>query len=278
MPLIYPSLGGLSQPVTISIRKGGGQCVDPPQESYGRIIWERRISTGTGSDGEFNTFIATLQTSPGMRVPVAITAEVCGWNASESYGPSCPIPGYRSLDAGTVRLSAPGSEEIEAVSALVDGKEVYRADLPKGAIKPGLFQVRTTGDEVGAFDSNVEIGSPINITSAFPPGTFINRTKDFIVNWTGGDPDSLVTVKLMNVVQRRVSIQYSFCRARASAGRVVIPSDGIGLGIAPVAQVELLVEVTPDPSKETTLSAPGLTLGGKHTWKYKYRFGGLRMQ
>ncbi|MCW5980627.1 MAG: hypothetical protein KIT09_21285 [Bryobacteraceae bacterium] len=49
-----------------------------------------------------------------------------------------------------------------------------------------------------------------------------------------------------------------------------------------VAHADILIDapppqmdVTPDPSLETAITAPGLSLGGRHTWKYTYRFGGL---
>jgi hypothetical protein len=38
------------------------------------------------------------------------------------------------------------------------------------------------------------------------------------------------------------------------------------------------MEVVPDPSQATALSAPGLSLGGEATWKYTYRFEGATVQ
>jgi hypothetical protein len=51
-----------------------------------------------------------------------------------------------------------------------------------------------------------------------------------------------------------------------------------GFAIPAGPGVEIVVEVTPDPAKEATISAPGLTLGGRHTWKYTYVLGGLTLQ
>ena len=50
-------------------------------------------------------------------------------------------------------------------------------------------------------------------------------------------------------------------------------------GLLPVATgpVEIILEVTPDPSQIVAFSAPGLSLGGQHTWKYTYRFEGVTL-
>jgi hypothetical protein len=41
------------------------------------------------------------------------------------------------------------------------------------------------------------------------------------------------------------------------------------------ADMEIDIEVTPDPSEIVTFSASGLSLGGQHTWSYLYRFLGV---
>ena len=35
---------------------------------------------------------------------------------------------------------------------------------------------------------------------------------------------------------------------------------------------KVVIEVDPDPLESATFSAPGLSLRGRHTWKYIYRF------
>jgi hypothetical protein len=42
--------------------------------------------------------------------------------------------------------------------------------------------------------------------------------------------------------------------------------------------VEIVIEVVPDPSNVPTLSAPGLSLGGRALWKYTYRFEDATVQ
>ena len=40
----------MSQPVTISIRRGGGPCVDPPAASTGVVAWEETITSKSQTD------------------------------------------------------------------------------------------------------------------------------------------------------------------------------------------------------------------------------------
>ena len=48
VPLQISTSDGISQPVTVSIRNGGGACVDPPPAAYGQIVWEMRLPLNYG--------------------------------------------------------------------------------------------------------------------------------------------------------------------------------------------------------------------------------------
>ena len=270
---------GRSQPIPISIRRGGGACIDPPTAGYGQITWERILASGTTAAGVTETFTAAFPASPGKQPPPPTEfREGTGIsNITESFGPSCPLPGYTSLDAGTVTIEGPGFGPVEAAPAVVEGQRVYRAALPNGTIRPGSFTVMASGgSEVGPFQSSLRIGSGINITSSFPPGTVVRLAASggplgLTANWTGGDPDAWVTLKVVS--HQGVCDVYSFIQARASSGTATIGTQGL-----PPGRGEIILEVTPDPAQVPALSAPGLSLGGQHVWKYTYRFGGLTLQ
>jgi uncharacterized protein (TIGR03437 family) len=274
VPFWIETLQGRSQPIPISIRRGGGACIDPATTGYGQLTWERSVTSGTTADGVTETFTAAFPASPGKQPPPATEFRQGGGysNVTEDLGPSCPLPGYTSLDAGRVTIEGPGFGPVEAAPAVVDGQRVYRAVLPNGTVRPGSFTVTASGGtEVGAFQSTLRIGSGINITSSFPPGT-VMRTggPSLTVNWTGGDPDTWVTLKL--VTHRAPYDSYAFIYARTSSGTAT-------LGVTvPTGPAEIILEVTPDPAQVPALSAPGLSLGGQHLWKYTYRFGGLTVE
>ena len=267
---------GRSQPIPISIRMGGGACIDPPTAGYGQITWERTVASGTTPAGETETFTAAFPASPGKQPPPPV--EFRGRSSViDLFGPACPLPGYKNLDAGSVTIEGPGFGPVEAAPAVVDEQRVYRAALPNGSIRPGSFSVTASGGgDVGSFQSRLRIGSGINITSSFPPGTVVRLAASggplgLTANWTGGDPDAWVTLKVVS--HQGVCDVYSFIQARASSGTATIGTQGL-----PPGRGEIILEVTPDPAQVPALSAPGLSLGGQHVWKYTYRFGGLTLQ
>jgi hypothetical protein len=200
-------------------------------------------------------------------------------NVNRYFGPSCPIPGYRNLNAGKITIQGPGFGPLEVVPTPADGQQVYRAVLPNGTIRPGSFSVTAAaGTDVGPFESSVRIGSDIKITSSYPPGTILPSTQPVVVNWTGGDPDTWVTMKLVRHVNKTRDV-YSFAQARTSSGKVtVFPGGGYLPGGPGPADAEIILVVTPDPDQVPAISASGLSLGGRHLWKYTYRFGGLTIQ
>jgi len=188
----------ISRPETISIAQGGGSCVDPPAQGYGDIVWEKTTVTDppvvspssptgiTQTITETDTVTISLQASPGRQAPTPpVYTE--GGNLPGAYtffGSSCPVPGYRSLDAGTVTVSVPGLSALAASPAPLPGQTVlnvgpqgftqtaqvpsgqasgltaYQATLPTGSIQPGSFTAAASGGaDLRAFQSTVQIGS-----------------------------------------------------------------------------------------------------------------------
>jgi uncharacterized protein (TIGR03437 family) len=269
-----------SQPVTIAVRKGGGPCVDPPAADYGQITWEKTvIIEPQSSPRETNTLTVSLQASPGKRISFPRTY---GLPVAEYLGPSCPLPGYRSLDAGTVAIQGPGFGPTPTFlmplrEGQVSNLNIYQAVLPAGAIQPGSFSVNAAGGtDVGAFESTVRIGSEIRITTELAGRVIPNSSPGLLINWTGGDPNTWVTARLVRHLGYADRWSYG-SRVRASEGTIGVPAAsriqggyGIPGGGYPV---ELVIEVTPVESP--SFSASGLSLGGQHLWKYTYRFQGL---
>jgi uncharacterized protein (TIGR03437 family) len=294
----------ISAPVTIGVASGGGVCVDPPTQGYGGILWEKTVTTIVGlttTVTETDTLTVSLQASPGKQVPTPPVFTEGGVlpQAYTYYGPSCPVPGYRSLGAGTVTVQGPGlaatpapvaplqgGTELASLpypangymtpfqSGQVSGLTVYQASLPSGTIQQGSFVVSASGgSDVGAFQSTVQIGSPIQIQTALAD-LDLYAGQAYTITWTGGDSNSWVTVKL--VVHEGPYDYYLWAwEARASDESITItgeePGESYGIG----GPLEMVIEVVPDPSVVPALSAPGLSLGGLHFWKYTYRFEGL---
>jgi uncharacterized protein (TIGR03437 family) len=274
----------VSQPVTLAIHNGGGQCVDPPEAGYGTIVWERDFTPGTGPAlAETETVTVSLQESPGKRAPatpVYMDSNTTGASLPGRqvfFGPSCPIPGYRSLAAGTATVQGPGFGPLTASVAplqqgQVSGLTVYQATLPAGSIQPGTFTVSVNGGaDLGAFQSSIAIGDTIHINTNLTNFVF-PCTQPETIKWSGGDPKSWVTIS--RVFHAVAYDLYTSWQARVSDGYLTLPAlyqPSFKCG-GPPQPADLLIEVDPDPSETVPFTAPGLSLGGLHTWKYTYRF------
>jgi uncharacterized protein (TIGR03437 family) len=296
----------ISQPATISIARGGGPCVDPPQAGFGQIIWEETVTTSaTSMVTESDTVTGSFQASPGSKPPVPPVYTKGGQTpiARIYVGGACPVPGYRSLGAGTLTVKGPGFGPADAPvvplqsyteldspavfngpvtvypTAQVSGLTVYQAVLPGGAINAGSFTVAASGGaDVGAFQSTVQIGSPIKVTTPLA-GSVIQAGAPFTLTWTGGDPNSWVIVTAADPPGGPYMYYANGFVARASDGSLTIDNPtGLPPTFGALGLVDMVVQVIPDPSKVPVFSAPGLSLGGQSLWRYTYIFQGVTLQ
>jgi hypothetical protein len=276
--------GNISQPVTVAIRTGGGPCVDPPEQGYGQITWQKAENiAASGAVTETDSVTVSLQESPGKQAPPPAVFTLYG-APTIFYGPSCRIAGYRSLDAGTITVQSPGAAPATVPAAplqqgQVSGLTVYQAALPVGTIQGGSFTASATGGaDVSAFQSTVPIGAEIHFTTnltSLVVGCY-GATK---ISWTGGDPNAWVTVSTFGLpgVGDDYSSYTTIGQARVSDGYVIAfgnPNPGSAQP-CDYYTTNIAIEVDPDPSEIPALSAAGLSLGGQHTWKYLYYFTAL---
>lgn len=299
----------ISPPVTISIANGGGPCSDPPERGYGEVAWEKTTTTAADySVITAETVTVSLQESPGRQAPTPDTYSEAGTLPGSGtlpgyttyYGPACPIPGYRSLDAGAVTARGPGMTATTAQiaplsggtviqilprggftptsqvqSSQAAGLSVYQAPLPSGTIQPGAFTVAAAGGaDVGAFQSTVQIGSPIQIVTALAARVLDGSGPPLTIQWTGGDANSWVVVKLVGNIGPREIVPWAWT-ARATDGQITIQGSGNFIGFGIGGPVEIVIDVVPDPSQIPPVTATGLSLGGRARWKYSYRFEGV---
>ncbi len=293
----------VSQPVTIAIRHGGGPCVDPPVSGYGQITWQKTVNTSDLSEvSEADTVTISLQAAPGKQAPATPvytdgcppSSNVCDATLPSSltlFGPACAVPGYRSLGAGTVTIRGPGRGPLPVPAVpyqqgQLGGLSAYQATLPAGAIQAGDFTVTASGGtDVGAFQAPVQIGADIQIQTALAGLAVFASCTPLTINWTGGDPNSWVTVGFVfqapSAAGGYQSVDFAY-QTRASNGTVTIPPPvppANACGTTPPTPIEIVIEVDPDPSEITPFSAPGLSLDGQVTWRYIHTFqAGLELE
>jgi len=292
----YSNGGGgaaISQPVTIAIRQGGGQCVDPPSAGYGQIVWQKTVNTTAQNVvSETDTMTALLQASPGQQAPPApvysdgCPGNICGTSLQSSmtlFGPACPVPGYHGLTAGTVTIQGPGLNAAQAPvvpyqQGQLSGLSAYQATLPAGTVQMGNFTVTASGGaEVGPFQAALKIGADIQIQTPLA-GIDAFNCASLTIDWTGGDPKSWVTVSFVQQVPSAYGgyqfVNFAY-QTHTSNGTMTIPppfqtnSPCVPGSGTPVV---ITIEVDPDPSEITTFSASGLSLGGEATWRYIHTF------
>ncbi len=273
VPLAVGGGGGGSQPVTVSIRSGGGQCQDPPTGSGGLITVKRSVVLNDPTVPEADTITAVFSAAPGKQTVSPFPAY---------YLTPCLIPGYSYFGAGAITASGSALAPIVIQPTGALPNVTYNGSLPAASIAPGTFQLSALGSPtVGSFLAPFTIGEGIQVTSVFAKGSQINPIVPLTVNWTGGQPGNVVTVTLIGLAP----LYYTMIKqAPATAGTIVFDFSGPsvifqnfpGIPLQEATNFEIDVQVRPDPAlPPQTFMASGLTLGGQVVWNYLYRFIGL---
>ncbi|MDQ6677028.1 MAG: hypothetical protein M3Z09_07010, partial [Acidobacteriota bacterium] len=212
-----------SQPVTISIHRGGGACVDPPAAADGNILLQRVTTVGTANDGTVETLDATFTQSPGrIATPYKLYQANNGatiFRGLVNQAPTCSIPGYLELSAGALSLKTPSST-IGGITAAPGSS--YHVTLPPGTLQAGAFTLAPdVPGTVGPFQANIAFGQDIQILSPPPAvGSTINLSEFKTLSWTGGDPNSIVNVSLISHYPQNYF--RNSCQALASAGQCTL--------------------------------------------------------
>jgi uncharacterized protein (TIGR03437 family) len=275
---------GRGGPVLISIRSGGGACVDPPIGSEGEVDLTHSTVLNDNTIPESDTITAVFSASPSKKLSLPPVLNVGDYTIqTDARVPDrCQVPGYSTLDAGALTLIGPG-DLTATVEPSTSGTTIsYKGQLSAGAVQPGAFPlVFAGGPDIDAFQSVFNVGSPIQVTSQFPRGTGISPS--LTVNWTGGQSGQTVTVKVRETEFSDTDLAYDYVvigQAPATAGTLTIQGPRAPDGFHPdpflaSSDVEIDVEVGPDPAQPQIVPASGLTLGALLNWKYQYRFVGL---
>jgi len=287
VPLKLRGVTSTTQPVTISIRRGGGPCQDASEARFATLRWHKTVSTGpeptTVSAQE--TFTASFGAAPENQVVPLPDPSPRAWYtySRRPPGPRCSSGAPRTLHAGTLTLEGlPGGPLIVPPSS-TSGEIVYAATLPASSIQGRDVRVSAAGGaDVGAFQAGLSIPAPIQITTPLPPGTLIPYTRPFRVTWTNGTADAVVRVWLNQRIPDGEEGGVE-CAALASDGEATIGLiQEFGTWVLPVLALpannaEVIIRVSPRAGQVRTFSAPGLTRDGRHEWLYEYRFKGLRI-
>ncbi|HUD99949.1 MAG TPA: hypothetical protein VMR62_10275 [Bryobacteraceae bacterium] len=281
VPLRFATQNGLSQPIAVSVHNGGGQCVDPPTSSAGELILKKSVVLNDSTVPKSDTLMASFSASPGMTVPPPVVLAP-GEETETSIGqaPACAMPGYSTLDAGQISLSGPAGQ-VQVQPSVANGQISYLATLPTGYLQPAAFQVSSAGGEnVGGFLTTLNAGSDIQVTSQYPNGSQIDGLSTITVNWTGGQAGEVAT---LSIVEHQFLYDFVVAAQFPATGGIayIYPTYNTSTNYPVVAiiqespDIEIVLDIGPDPTQPQTISPIGLTLGAQVSWVYEYRFTGL---
>ncbi len=282
-----------SQLVSVSIHDGGGACVDPTPVGMATIDWKKTTISDSSGSSPSDAVTAMFLEGSGINFPnPPQTSEI---QYSDHLPPQ---PGFclasfpKTLDLGPITLRGLGAIPLELTASNSDGIVSYSASLPTGAISGGTYEVTGKG-----FSDTETIPPPVSITTDLQPGTKVSSA--FSVHWTGGDTQSVVTVKLL--IYPPGSSTPSFVASRsvlATAGEISFPgfycsplnqSPSCGSGPSPqqfpypTGEVGVIVSQqravgTLSENAFPPFSISGFSLGGEQTWNYVWDFRGLSNQ
>lgn len=261
-----------SQPVPVSIHRGGGQCVYPAPDSIALLTWKSTITKGV--PGSTEMLLIEFASAVGKTAPTPVAeARNCLMRVPiPAAGPSCSWTEDRSLDAGALTAQGPGFGPVQILPVMVNDRLTYSFALPSGTLRAGVFTVTGAGGrDVGPFTTSITLPAAIEVTSFSGAAEFLPDVGPYTVTakWRGGDAASVVRLEVDTVLSfpTQPPIYVNQCAQPADAGSITMPWGNLGSLGSPSA---IVTQTGADPQ---SFSASGLTLGGRHTWVYEFKLG-----
>jgi hypothetical protein len=227
-----------SNVVTLPIAKSGGVCLDvqsgltgaqitpPPGQSLRTGLVALIASNTPGKNGArqlSNSTDAAFEKYSGL-APATHSVAPGGCIAYPLV--ASPIPTITGMDPGTISLTGPGGLAVTMQSTL-GIKGAFFSSLSDTAIPStgGTFTFKGSGGaDVGSFTTTITLANPLLQWTNAAQAATIDKTRDFLVTWTGGNPNSYVVITGSALDSAR-TIQAGFtCLAPVEDGRFTIPS------------------------------------------------------
>jgi uncharacterized protein (TIGR03437 family) len=280
---VFPNLSFWdSQPVPINVHRGGGKCGSlPPPRSYADLTLQKTTTIDTTGSTTTEQLNVNLSAAVGKRVPQPPPTNVCSFAAPADWvsGPACPFPLFldQPVNVGPLTISGPN---VNLRYVQQPDETAFHVTLPGGSLVPGSYTVSAPGGKgAGPFSVAIPVPAEIQFDNPVPGGT-IDETQNFQVKWTGGEPDSVVRVRLRNLAT------WNYCEAvvPASAGSFTLYASYKGsqgyLLDQSIGGKYAELTITLESPASVPFTAPGLTLGGtarsSRVWYYpnlQFTFG-----
>jgi hypothetical protein len=270
-----------SQPVTISIRKGGGTCQDESLARIGSLSWVKAVTTGPNpsTSTTLESLQATLVEAPANQLQPPTSGAPSAVYPSDTIqaAPNCPGSAGRRLNAGSLTVQGGTGSPLMFSPSAVSGELIYQATLAAGTIQPGTVHLSAAGGaDIGPFHADLSLPPPIQITTLLPPGAKIATNKPFRLDWTNGTSDVIVHVFLGSPVLG--VYEYFGTSAAGDQGSVTLnPVDPPNMISFPIpTNNSAVVDVLVTPMQPQAFTAPTLARSGTQNWTYEFKFTGLQ--
>lgn len=238
VPVAAVTGGVVSNVVTIPIKPGGGTCSDALTGLTGDQIappGTQTIRTGlvslvqsdsVNARGErtvSSNANASFQRYAGIYQPSSsVSAGGCILN---DLSPA-PVPSFTGLEPGTITLSGPSGATV-TLSSQGGIKGAYFATLPAGFLSAsgGTFTFRGSGGaDVGSFTTGLTLSNPLLTWTNTSAAASIDRTRDLVVTWSGGNAGSFVFITGTSVATGTTNTAGYTCVAPVEARQFSVPS------------------------------------------------------
>ncbi len=290
----YGSFPMVGPTMSISIRSGRGQCVDPPTQSFGSVTMTKTVTSSKAGVTGTDVLSASFPSGPGVTVPPPPPPSQPGAFVPTvtpvAMSRSCPVNGNSHLSAGTLSVEANSTGQSKMAEPIpATGGVGYQQSLPNGFIAPGQYTISASGGPV-QFQGTLTVPPPIQIQTPLSPGTQISVSHSLVINWTGGAPGQLVKLRLVandglfnGVDSAYVDASagsftfYPICTGHSvlTGGNGVFCAFGILMIPGPTGNVSVEVELLPSSGYANAVNAQGITQAVQLSWIYRYVFSGL---
>jgi uncharacterized protein (TIGR03437 family) len=238
IPVAAVAGGVVSNVATISIKPGGGVCIDPPTGLTGNQITPpngQAIKTGlvslvqTNSPGKGSTRTLTNSANAAFEqysglYPNRNPVSPGGCILIQQPTP-VPFPNIVGLDTGAITITGPSGVAVTLQSQGFKG--AFSATLAADAIPSsgGTFTFKGAGGkDVGPFTSVLNLTSPLLTWTNPAAAATIDRTKGLLVTWTGGNPGTYVFVTGTSISAGLQLLGGYTCLVPVDDGQFTVPS------------------------------------------------------
>jgi uncharacterized protein (TIGR03437 family) len=238
IPVAAVAGGVISNVVTISIHSGGGVCVDPASGLTGDQITPpngKALKSGlvslvqTNSPGKDTARVLTNSANAAFEqytglYPSRNPVSPGGCILTQDPTP-VPFPNIVGLDTGNITITGPCEPAVTLKSQGIQG--AFYAILPSDAIPSsgGTFTFQGAGGkDVGPFTSTLTLTSPLLTWTNQNDVATIDRTKDLLITWTGGNPGTYVFVTGTSLSPGLQHLGGYTCLVPVGAGQFTVPS------------------------------------------------------